>query len=85
VVHLCFFGTPHQGTDSTLLSLGSALARSQAGSVLEELRLWSPSLIETNQLWVEIAEGFTITSLYERNPYMGALVRQQSLASNPNN
>jgi hypothetical protein len=85
VVHLCFFGTPHQGTDSTLFSLGSALARSKAGSLLEELKLWSPSLIETNQLWVEIADGFTITSFYERNPYMGVLVCQESLADNPNN
>jgi hypothetical protein len=43
---------------------------------LEELKLWSPSLIETNQLWVEIADGFTITSFYERNRYMGVLVSQ---------
>ena len=78
VVHLCFFGTPHQGTNSTLLDLGSVLTKSQAGSVLQELKLWSPSLIETNQLWVEIADGFTITSFYERNPYMGILVSEQS-------
>jgi hypothetical protein len=78
VVHLCFFGTPHQGTNSTLLNLGSALTKSKAGSVLDELKLWSPSLIETNQLWVEIADGFTITSFYERNSYMGVLVRQRS-------
>ena len=78
VVHLCFFGTPHQGTDSTLLNLGSVLTKSKAGSVLEELKLWSPSLIEANQLWVEIADGFTITSFYEREPYMGVLVSQQS-------
>jgi hypothetical protein len=78
VVHLCFFGTPHQGTSSALLSLGSLLTKSKAGNVLEELKLWSPSLIETNQLWVEIADGFTITSFYERNSYMGVLVSQQS-------
>jgi hypothetical protein len=78
VVHLCFFGTPHQGTNSTWLNLGSALTKSKAGSVLEELKLWSPSLIETNQLWVEIADGFTITSFYEMNPYMGILVSRQS-------
>lgn len=77
VVHLCFFGTPHQGTNSTLLNLGSVLTKSKAGSVLEELKLWSPSLIETNQLWVEIADGFTITSFYEINPYMGVLVSER--------
>ena len=78
MVHLCFFGTPHQGTRSSLLSLGTALTKSKAGSVLQELKLWSPSLIETNQLWVEIADAFTITSCLERNPYMGVLVSRQS-------
>jgi hypothetical protein len=78
VIHLCFFGTPHQGTSSSLLSLGSVLTKSKAGSVLEELELWSPSLIETNQLWVEIADAFTITSFYERNSYMGVLVNETS-------
>lgn len=79
VVHLCFFGTPHQGTASTskfLVNLGSALTRSKDGSVLRELDLWSPTLLETNQLWVEIANGFSITSFFEREPYMGVLVRQ---------
>lgn len=66
-----------------MLNLGSVLTKSKAGSVLQELKLWSPSLIETNQLWVEIADGFTITSFYERNPYMGVLVSEWS--RNPDN
>jgi hypothetical protein len=64
-----------------LLNLGSVLTKSKAGSVLKELKLWSPSLIEANQLWVEIADGFTITSFYEREPYMGVLVSQQFRSS----
>jgi len=50
--------------------------------VLNELKLWSPPLIETNQLWVEIADGFTITSCFEKNPYMGILVSRQFLFFN---
>lgn len=77
MVHLCFFGTPHQGTNSVaefLLNLGTALTNSKEASVLRELKLWSPSLIETNQMWVEIAGGFTITSFFEREKYNGVLV-----------
>lgn len=44
--------------------------------MLRELDLWSPSLVETNQLWVEIANGFSITTFFEREPYKGVMVSQ---------
>jgi hypothetical protein len=81
VVHLCFFGTPHQGADSVagfLRGLGSVLTRAREGSVLKELQLWSPSVIETNSLFADIADGFTITTFFETETYRGVQVRHSS-------
>lgn len=73
-----FFGTPHQGTNSLagfLNNIGIALLRARDGSVLRELALWSPSLIETNTLFIDIAESFTITTFFEKDPTYGVQVR----------
>lgn len=43
--HHMFFGTPHQGTNAgaeRMRSLGSVFTRASPGSVLDELKLWSP-------------------------------------------
>lgn len=72
-----FFGTPHQGT-----SAGADHIRSTGdGSVVRELKLWSPWTIETNTNFAGIAEGFTITTFWEREDYWGVKVRIQ--ASHP--
>jgi len=72
-----FFGTPHQGTSSganLVRSTGVVLTRASEGSVLRELELWSPWTLETNNAFAGIAEGFTITTFWEREPYHGVVV-----------
>lgn len=81
VVHLSFFGTPHQGANSVagfFRGLGSVLTRAKEGSVLKELQLWSPAVLETNTLFAEIADGFTISTFFETNKYLGVQVRHSS-------
>jgi hypothetical protein len=72
-----FFGTPHQGTDSTagfLRRLGASM--SAESSVLRELELWSPQVLETNSFFLtEIAPRFTITTFWERQKVGGVQVR----------
>jgi hypothetical protein len=78
VLHICFFATPHQGTRSIpefVLNLGHVLTGSKSSSLFEELKLWNTYLIELNHMWVEIVDGFTITSFFERRPYKGIEVR----------
>lgn len=50
------------------------MTRAKEGSVLRELKLWSPSLIEANALFVDIAEGFTITTFFEKEKTHGVQV-----------
>ena len=72
-----FFGTPHQGTSAGadhVRSTGATLTRASDGSVLRELKLWSPWTIETNTNFAGIAEGFTITTFWERENYRGVKV-----------
>jgi pimeloyl-ACP methyl ester carboxylesterase len=79
VQHLMFFGTPHHGTNAgaeKLRSWGAFLARASPGSVLDELGLWSPWSIETNNRFAGIADRFTITTFREREKYRGVQVRQ---------
>ncbi|KAI0008505.1 hypothetical protein F4779DRAFT_435158 [Xylariaceae sp. FL0662B] len=76
-VHLCFFGTPHHGTDSVvdlLLNFGDKILGANDSSVRQELRLWSKPLIDSNALFIDIAEGFTITSFFEKKKYHGVLL-----------
>ncbi|KAK5081052.1 hypothetical protein LTR70_009229 [Exophiala xenobiotica] len=83
VRHLMFFGTPHQGTDSGagfLNDLGAALLRANDGSVLRELKLWSPSLMEVNTLFIDIAEGFTITTFFEKEKTRGVQIVNEGSA-----
>ena len=79
--HLMFFGTPHQGTTSTagfLRRLGAAL--SADASVLRELELWSPQVLETNSAFLtEIAPMFTITTYWEREKISGVQVSEKRL------
>jgi hypothetical protein len=74
--HIMFFGTPHQGTDSTagfLTRLGSTLCADN--SVLRELQLWSGQVLETNAMFLtEIAPRFTITTFWERESIAGVQV-----------
>lgn len=74
VRHLMFFGTPHQGSDSFLVDLAGGVRRPKSGSVHDELKLWSTPLLELDALFVERAELFTITSLYERDKTKGTRV-----------
>jgi len=79
VRHLMFFGTPHQGTSSTanhLRAAGATVVRASDGSVLRELELWSPWTIETNNQFVDIAEGFSITTFWEREMLHGVQVNR---------
>ena len=72
-----FFGTPHQGTShgaNFIRSTGAAITRASDGSVLRELDLWSPWTLETNNAFAGIAEGFTITTFWEREDYHGIKV-----------
>ncbi|KAF4986754.1 hypothetical protein FDECE_15788 [Fusarium decemcellulare] len=83
VVHLCFFGTPHQGTTAVaefLRGLDVVLTGAREGSVLKELQLWSPSILDTNTLFTEIADGFTITSFYETMKCTGVKVVEEGSA-----
>ncbi|KAI1324880.1 hypothetical protein F5Y16DRAFT_379814 [Xylariaceae sp. FL0255] len=84
VAHLCFFGTPHQGTDDSLggffRGLASTITRSDEGSVLKELRLWSKPIVDTNTHFADIAEGFTITTFLESEKYCGVLVVNEGSA-----
>ena len=73
-----FFGTPHQGTNNgsnLVRGAGSLVTNSKEGSVLRELKLWSPWTIETNSLFAGIAEGFTMTTYWEKEDYCGVKVR----------
>jgi hypothetical protein len=77
VRHLMFFGTPHQGTSSganLVRRTGDFLARASEGSVLRELGLWSAWTLETNNALASIAEGFTVTTFWEREPFHGVVV-----------
>lgn len=74
VRHLMFFGTPHQGTDTYLVNLKKVLQADET-SVLSQLKLWSPSLIDANARFAEIADGFTITTFYENKETHGFMVR----------
>jgi hypothetical protein len=72
-----FFGTPHQGTSAGadhIRSAGATLTRASDGSVLRELKLWSPWTLETNTNFAGIAESFTITTFWERDAYHGVVV-----------
>ncbi|KAI1386356.1 uncharacterized protein F4822DRAFT_409788 [Hypoxylon trugodes] len=80
VIHLCFFGTPHQGARSLpgfLLRFGEAITTTENGDILKELKLWSSPLIEIDALFVEISEGFTITTFYEGRNYNGIKVVEE--------
>ncbi|KAI1094613.1 hypothetical protein F5B19DRAFT_499161 [Rostrohypoxylon terebratum] len=86
VVHLCFFGTPHQGTDPTsmaglLRSLAQTLTRTNQGSIIRELQLWSPFVVQENTRFAEIAEAFTITTFFETKPLHGVLVVDEGSAT----
>lgn len=74
--HLMFFGTPHHGTTSMagfLRRLGATL--SADSSVVRELELWSPQILETNNAFLtEIAPMLSITSLWEREKLGGVQV-----------
>jgi hypothetical protein len=72
-----FFGTPHQGTSSVadhIRSSGATLTRASDGSVLRELKLWSPWTLETNINFAGIADSFAITTFWEREAYHGVVV-----------
>lgn len=56
-------------------SSGATLTRSSDGSVLRELKLWSPWTLETNTNFAGTAESFTITTFWERETYHGIVVR----------
>ena len=75
--HLMFFGTPHQGTiaiTGVLRRLGAAF--SADASVLRELEVWSPQVLETNSAFLtEIAPMLSITSYWERENIGGVQVR----------
>ena len=75
--HLMFFGTPHQGTiavTGVLRRLGAAF--SADASVLRELEVWSPQVIETNAAFLtEIAPMLSITTYWERESIGGVQVR----------
>jgi hypothetical protein len=61
-----FFGTPHQGTGAganRVRSTGDFVTWASEGSVLRELDLWSPWTVDTNNVFVGIVNGFTITAL----------------------
>jgi hypothetical protein len=49
-----------------LTKLGAAVGFAMDGSVVKELQLWSASLLEANAMFVDIAEGFTITTFFEK-------------------
>lgn len=49
-----------------LRRLGAKLQRADSSSVLNELALWSPSLLDTNHMFPDIAKYFTITTFYEQ-------------------
>ena len=74
--HLVFFGTPHQGTSSTAGTLRRlAAAFSSEASVIRELELWSPQVLETNNAFLtEIAPRFAITTYWEREKTNGIQV-----------
>jgi hypothetical protein len=77
VYHLIFFGTPQQGANSTagfLANLGAAVGGATDGSILKELQLWSPPLLDANAMFVDIAEGFTITTFFEKDKTHGVQV-----------
>ncbi|KAI1744617.1 hypothetical protein F4680DRAFT_231755 [Xylaria scruposa] len=84
VVHVCFFGTPHQGTSSLaslLRGLGSALTRGKDGSIIKELELWSAPLQETNQFFIGVRDNFSITSFWETEKYCGVKVVEEGSAT----
>lgn len=74
--HLMFFGTPHQGTTlvkGTIRRLAAAFFAE--ASVLRELELWSPQILETNSAFLtEIAPMFSITTYWEREKTSGVQV-----------
>jgi hypothetical protein len=78
---IIFFGTPHQGTNvsewSQKLELISRVAGVKRSKVLEELELWSDSLVELSQTFFEQSNNLLITSFYERQPYNGVYVSEQ--------
>jgi hypothetical protein len=55
------------------------MTRASDGSVMRELKLWSPWTMETNTNFAGIAEGFTITTFWEREDYWGVKVRTHML------
>ncbi|KAI0901834.1 hypothetical protein F4806DRAFT_501929, partial [Annulohypoxylon nitens] len=86
IVHLYFFGTPHQGTDPSsmaglLRSLAQALTRPNQGSIIQELQLWSSFVVQENARFAEIAEAFTITTFFETKKLHGVLVVNEGSAT----
>ena len=71
-----FFGTPHQGTANgagTLRRFGAAFSGN--ASVLRELELWSPQILQTNSAFLtEIAPALAITTYWERGKTGGVQV-----------
>jgi hypothetical protein len=79
--HLMFFGTPHQGTSSganLVRSAGAFLTGASEGSVLREMDLWSVWTTDTNSAFVGIADGFTITTFWEKYDLHGVKVQTLS-------
>lgn len=62
---------------SQKLELISRVAGVKRSKVLEELELWSDSLVELSQTFFEQSNNLLITSFYERQPYNGVYVSEQ--------
>ena len=74
--HLMFFSTPHQGTHSaTNLIRHFGAAYSAESSVLRELEIWSPEVLDVNAAFLtSIAPALSITTFWERESTNGIQV-----------
>lgn len=55
-------------------NVGRLITQAKEGSVATELQLWSSQVKDTNTLFVDIAERFTITTFYENEKTRGVMV-----------
>ncbi|KAI9791807.1 MAG: hypothetical protein M1833_001331 [Piccolia ochrophora] len=83
--HIFFFGTPHQGANKTafvnfLNKLVGGLQLDNSTSAVDELSLWSDSLLDTLASFSEIASNLSFTTFWETKPTKGIQIVEEGSA-----
>lgn len=76
---LVFFGTPHQGAEvatwAGYLSHISKAVGVRSSAVTDELKTWSPTLLELNTLFSEKISDLSVSTFFELEVTHGVKVR----------